>query len=295
MACVCADCHAAFHFPLGGDEMIETSEAIRVARSLLGTPYSELDCINLIKKIIRVAKGGDPKYTDAGTASLWASYNSSGKYRHLTWRQDSIYGAEAGMLAFKGKPLGTDGQPHHVGLVTSQTTVIHSSSEKGCVVETPLNKQWTLLGKSRWIEISVQKEEPKPEPEKGDDAMVDLPCTAKVYAPKGKTVNLRSEPNDSRSNVIDRIPIGTIVTVTAYVGDGWAFISADGKVGYMMTKFLTKADPHEEPEEPEKEPEEIPEKYRVYGLWLPVGTKEDAESFASLFARAEVEFRESRD
>ena len=51
MAGVCADCYAAFHFPLGGDEMIETSEAISVARSLLGTPYSELDCINLIKKI----------------------------------------------------------------------------------------------------------------------------------------------------------------------------------------------------------------------------------------------------
>ena len=43
--------------------MIKTSEAIRTARALIGTPYSELDCINLIKKVIRTAPGGDKRYT----------------------------------------------------------------------------------------------------------------------------------------------------------------------------------------------------------------------------------------
>ena len=33
--------------------MIKADDAIRVARSLIGTPYSELDCINLIKRVIR--------------------------------------------------------------------------------------------------------------------------------------------------------------------------------------------------------------------------------------------------
>ena len=32
--------------------MIKSSDAIRTARRLIGTPYSELDCINLIKKVI---------------------------------------------------------------------------------------------------------------------------------------------------------------------------------------------------------------------------------------------------
>jgi len=50
--------------------MIETSEAIRTARALIGTPYSELDCINLIKKVIRTAPGGDKNYTTAGTNDL---------------------------------------------------------------------------------------------------------------------------------------------------------------------------------------------------------------------------------
>ena len=46
--------------------MIETSEAIRTARALIGTPYSELDCINLIKKVIRTAPGGEKKLHDGG-------------------------------------------------------------------------------------------------------------------------------------------------------------------------------------------------------------------------------------
>ena len=32
--------------------MIKSSDSIRTARRLIGTPYSELDCINLIKKVI---------------------------------------------------------------------------------------------------------------------------------------------------------------------------------------------------------------------------------------------------
>ena len=32
--------------------MIKTQDAIATARALIGTPYSELDCINLIKRVI---------------------------------------------------------------------------------------------------------------------------------------------------------------------------------------------------------------------------------------------------
>ena len=95
--------------------MIKTSEAIRAARALIGTPYSELDCINLIKKVIRTAPGGDKNYTTAGTNDLWNSDSKSAKYRDLTWKQEGISGAKAGMLAFMG--VGT-GDVSHTGLVT---------------------------------------------------------------------------------------------------------------------------------------------------------------------------------
>ena len=38
--------------------MVKAADAIRTARALIGTPYSELDCINLIKRVIRTAPGG---------------------------------------------------------------------------------------------------------------------------------------------------------------------------------------------------------------------------------------------
>ena len=102
--------------------MIQAEAAIRAAREMIGTAYSELDCINLIKKVIRTAPGGDKRYTTAGTNELWNSFDSAPKYRHLIWRQAGISGAKAGMLAFMG--VGT-GDVSHTGLVTERGTVIH--------------------------------------------------------------------------------------------------------------------------------------------------------------------------
>ena len=150
--------------------MIRPEEAIRVARSLIGTPYRELDCINLVKKVIRTAQGGVKNYTTAGTNSLWKSLTMSKKYRDLTWRQTGIDGACAGMLAFKRE----GGDVHHVGLVTGEGTVIHSSSVYGEVVETALDGTWHLLGVHRYIGIaemsSLKRAE---ETEKKEDSSAD--------------------------------------------------------------------------------------------------------------------------
>ena len=102
--------------------MIKTAEALRTARGLLGTSYDELDCINLIKKVIRTAPGGDKNYTTAGTNDLWNSDSKSAKYRDLTWKQVGVSGAKPGMLAFMG--VGT-GDVSHTGLVTERGTVSH--------------------------------------------------------------------------------------------------------------------------------------------------------------------------
>ena len=132
--------------------MIETNEAIRTARGLIGTAYGELDCINLIKKVIRTGAGGDKRYTTAGTNALWNSGTKSGKYRDLTWRQEGIAGAKPGMLAFMG--VGT-GDVNHVGLVTDVGTVLHSSKSRGGVVETELTSKggWNGLGVHRMIAV----------------------------------------------------------------------------------------------------------------------------------------------
>jgi uncharacterized protein YgiM (DUF1202 family) len=218
---------------------IKASDAIRVARSLIGTPYSELDCINLIKKVIRTAPGGAKDYTTAGTNTLWDSYESSGKYRDLTWRQSGIAGAKAGMLAFKTASLN---DVSHVGIVTSDGTVIHSSSTYGGrgVVETPLtaSEGWTLLGIHKHIETAENAAERQETTVASYKAQV-------VLSDENSTLNVRNEPGKAGDR-IGRLGHGAIVTVQAEFDNGWKFVLyGDNGSGYVDGSFLQA---YEEPE-----------------------------------------------
>lgn len=207
--------------------MIKAKDAITVARSLLGTPYADLDCINLIKKVIRTAPDGVPGYTTAGTNSLWDSYEASAKYRDLTWRQEGISGAKAGMIAFKH-----DGEEyHHAGIVTDVGTVIHSSSTQGGrgVVETPLTTRegWNALAIHRYIETAEEEE--------------TVMYKAKVDLDNPKSfLNLRNGPS-TKNRVIGSIPNDASVEVLAEA-DGWAFVRYGGQSGYVSAGYLERED-----------------------------------------------------
>ena len=212
--------------------MIETSEAIRTARALIGTPYSELDCINLIKKVIRTAPGGDKNYTTAGTNDLWNSDSKSAKYRDLTWKQEGISGAKAGMLAFMG--VGT-GDVNHTGLVTEQGTVIHSSKSRGGVVETEITDKslWNGLGVHRMIAVCDDREE-------GGETMFG---NATVSVTSGY-LNIR-EGASTKSKVIAKAENGTRVNVIREAGGtGWVFGKLEsGEAGYMSSEYLVEDAP----------------------------------------------------
>jgi hypothetical protein len=218
---------------------IKASDAIRVARSLIGTPYGELDCINLIKKVIRTAPGGAKDYTTAGTNTLWDSYESSGKYRDLTWRQSGIAGAKAGMLAFKTASLN---DVSHVGIVTSDGTVIHSSSTYGGrgVVETPLtaSEGWTLLGIHKHIEVAESAAE------RQETAVTSYKAQV-ILKDEASTLNVRNAP-EKTGDRIGRLGHGAIVTVQAEFDNGWQFVLyGDNGSGYVDGSFLQA---YEEPE-----------------------------------------------
>lgn len=212
--------------------MIETSEAIRTARGLIGTPYSELDCINLIKKVIRTCAGGDKRYTTAGTNELWNSFDSVPKYRHLIWRQSGISGAKPGMLAFMG--VGT-GDVDHTGLVTERGTVIHSSKSRGCVVETEITDKslWNGLGKHRMIAVQNDNAE-------GGETMFG---NATVSVTSGY-VNIR-EGASTAAKIIAKAENGTRVNVIREAGGtGWVFGAlASGEAGYMSSEYLVEDAP----------------------------------------------------
>ena len=205
--------------------MIKTQDAIRLARSMIGTPYSRVDCIGLIKWIIRQAPGCVPGYTTAGTNSLWKSYDMSAKYRDLTWRQEGIDGARAGMLAFKR----SGNNVHHVGLVTSDGTVIHSSSARGQVVETALDGGWALLAIHRYIEAAGAA---------GTEGNVNVLYQAVVSTQSG-ALNVRDAPDGGR---IGSLPKGTTVDVLAEPAQGWTFVRSGSLMGYVSSAYLTRAE-----------------------------------------------------
>ena len=207
--------------------MVKTMDAIRTARSLIGTPYSELDCIGLIVRVIRTSPGGVGAYRTAGTNTLWRSAEVSAKYRDLTWRQEGIAGAQAGMLAFKRR--GTD--VHHVGLVTGDGTVIHSSSARGCVVETKLDDTWQLLAVHRYIEACPSGASIE------DEAEVEqmTPYKMQVVA---SSLNVRNEPGVGGTR-IGRLSEGAVVTVQAEMENGWKYVSyGDSGSGYVDGSYL---------------------------------------------------------
>ena len=217
--------------------MIQAEAAIRAARGLIGTAYSELDCINLIKKVIRTAPGGDKRYTTAGTNELWNSFDSVPKYRHLIWRQAGISGAKPGMLAFMG--VGT-GDVNHTGLVTERGTVIHSSKSRGGVVETALAEKngWNGLGVHRMIEVDY--------PEGGKTEVSEA---EKIFG--NATVNITSgylnirEGASTRSKVIAKAENGARVNIIREAGGtGWVFGALEsGEAGYMSSEYLVEDAP----------------------------------------------------
>ena len=204
--------------------MIQAEEAIRVARGLIGTAYSELDCINLVKKVIRTAPGGDKRYTTAGTNELWNSFDSVPKYRHLIWRQAGISGAKPGMLAFMG--VGT-GDVNHTGLVTEQGTVIHSSKSRGGVVETELTAKagWNGLGVHRMIEVA-------------ENAGAAPTGTAHIVCAQ-TGLRMRKRP-DVRGEYMQMLPDGAVI-VALETRAGWIKTTYKGYTGWVSGEYCCKA------------------------------------------------------
>lgn len=222
--------------------MIKGRDAVETARKLIGTPYSTLDCINLVKKVIRTAPGGDPKFTVAHVPALWASGNNnvSSKYRYLTWRQENLSNPKVGLLAFKGKPLGFDHQPSHIGIVAKkdgQWTVIHSSSVYGQVVETPLTakENWSLLAEIKYIA-------PEKEESKGVIPMQEFMYNAVVHVDEGSTLNLRAKPATGGTKILAKIPQGSTVHVLEETNDKWVKVAYEGETGYCYSKYLEKVE-----------------------------------------------------
>ena len=143
------------------------------------------------------------------------------KYRHLTWRQEGIDGAKAGMLAF----ISSGDDVSHVGLVTGDGTIIHSSKSAGGVIESEFTTKrlWNKLAIHRYIGT-------------GEVEPMDTIYSAKVRT-NGGSLNMRSGAGKNYS-AIAKLPNGTQVDV---LKDGeWAYIEYAGTRGYVDSSYLEK-------------------------------------------------------
>lgn len=210
--------------------MIRAEAAIRAARGWIGTDYGTMDCINLIKKVIRTGAGGDRHYTTAGTNALWDSDGKRGRYRDLTWKQAGISGAKPGMLAFMG--VGT-GDVNHVGLVTERGTIIHSSKSRGGVVETGLTAKagWNGLGIHRMIGAEGGGDK-SASGERAESAEY-----GHVIVCAGGGLRMRTKPN---GRYMQMIPDGTRLAVLEE-RNGWLRAAYRGHTGWISGKYCCKA------------------------------------------------------
>ena len=197
--------------------MIEAGEAVRTARSLIGTPYEDMDCIALLREVIRRTPGGDGDYRCEGTNWLWKSYNNVDKYRHLTWRGEGTKNAKAGMLVFKRR--GED--VHHVGVATGEGTVVHASSEYAQTVETPLDESWHLLARHRLIMEQAES----------------YGQGTGVVSTQGGRLNVRSGP---KGDVIAQVENGTEIQILGEAGS-WLRIALDGgREGFVSADYVRR-------------------------------------------------------
>ena len=208
--------------------MLSVDKLVASARACLGWPYKSpgsnsergIDCSGLFVKCFR--DQGSSIYH--GSNTIWRKYCSE------KGQLKSEAQLLPGMAVFKHKGKDTakypDGQGdfYHIGMVTQidPLEIVEASSVSGKVITNTKIGKWTFWGKLKNVNYSK----------------VSTPTgtTAKVYAPKGRTVNLRAS-GSMKARILAKVPIGTTVCVISQ-GDTWTQIQTGDKSGYMMTIYL---------------------------------------------------------
>lgn len=215
-----------------------TRNVARIKQYQLGGDGSggSCDCIGLIIGAVRLAGG---KWT--GThGSNYAARNEMRTLGRITepFLGEIVYKArepgEKGYdLPAKYKTSGDLLDYYHVGVVTSinPLNITHCTSVAGGIkIDTTLG-QWEYGGELSKVNY-------------GGNNQMDVLYQAVVTADNSYPVKLRKQPR-TNAVIINQIKQGTLVDVLEEQGD-WDYISVDGIAGYMMHKFLRKADDYEQ-------------------------------------------------
>lgn len=121
---------------------------------------------------------------------------------------------------------------YHVGVVTAvePLEITHCTSVAGGIKRDASLAGWTHAGRLNGVVYTT------------DTSAEVTGISAVVAAANGKPVRMRAVPDDD-GDTLAKLPVGESVTVLADA-QGWAKIrTAAGKIGYMMSEFLTSGQP----------------------------------------------------
>ena len=143
---------------------------IERVQALVGKPYSECDCKDVIAKALGIRF--------AGTNWLWRSVDNYPKYRYLKERyyyEPTISGLLPGDILFKirsGIPKMYIDEPdaYHVAVYVGNGNIIHSSPKTGVRVDEYRPGEWEGYGRMKQVEYI--NEDRKYDPDLTDHEMI---------------------------------------------------------------------------------------------------------------------------
>ena len=150
--------------------------------SLIGQPYSQTDCIGVVRKAANIRC--------QGTNWLWRSFTASGKYKYLSERNKTapaVENAINGTLVFRIKwgeiPSGYTDKPncYHVGVLIDGN-VIQSNPSTGVCKSIYTPSQWDGSGWLKQIDKPVIDNPPVYPPTLTDDIpLTDREMLTAIY------------------------------------------------------------------------------------------------------------------
>ena len=135
------------------------TEFIDGVKALIGTPYAQCDCKDVIARPLGIRF--------AGTNWLWRSIKNSSKYRYLISRVQSPVpadGLKPGDILFKIRdkvPDGYDDQPdaYHVSVYIGNGRIVHSSPSTGVREDDYIFGAWQGWGIMKQVEYQPKSPE----------------------------------------------------------------------------------------------------------------------------------------
>ena len=235
---------------------ISAEEFSKAGDKYLGTLYSEMDCQAFVERCMR----DSGLKMDLGGSNSW--YREIMKHGWTGTPEEcmKLFGKiPTGAILFIWEPVSERtpekfrkdgiGDLTHMGIVTHRNDgAIHSSSSRGCVTTSKFRDKtipgggWNRIGLydkfdygktvNWYMDHAGIGEAPQTKEE--------TPMQAVTHANNGSPINFRAAKS-TKATLIDTIPQGETVEILASEGD-WKKVRWNGKVGYIMSKFLVADD-----------------------------------------------------